>query len=210
MVYNCCCVSVRCQALLADCLNQHKSMKNLLQFLVAAFLLSAIMPVHATEIVYGTISGVVVDANGPVRTAVGDTVSGTFSYDYDLLSPAPDSPGNLMVSQYDPNASFIFQSSVGEGVGSVASGLPDVPDDFLFLIVNANGLPVGGGIIGDPADLGINPSFIGVVYGQNVGWGANVTYTITGVPDVGATWFLLGLGLASIGVARRFFCQMWV
>jgi hypothetical protein len=37
---------------------------------------------------------------------------------------------------------------------------------------------------------------------------ANVNYTITGVPDTGATWFLLGLGLAGVIGAGRCFRQI--
>jgi hypothetical protein len=178
-------------------------MKKFLPSLMAAFLLSAILPVHATLIVYGIINGVVISSSGGLQTTVGMPVSGAFSYDHDLLS-APDSSGNRTVSIYDPNADFYITSSVGEGGGF--RGSIEGADPF-WLTVDINGLPHEGSGAGDP-DIGIGSSYVGVAYGADIFWMADVNYTVTGVPDTGATWFLLGLGLAGVMVARRLFGQM--
>jgi len=181
-------------------------MKQILPSLVAA-LLGGIVPVHAMLIVYGTLSGVVTQSSGPgpgIRTAVGMPVSGTFSYDYDLLS-APDSSGIRTVSDYDPNSSFIVSSSVGEGGGY--RGSIDGDGSLLRMTVDANGLPYAG--VGLNAwDVSIGPSSVGLSENPVSYWSADVTYTITGVSDTGATWFLLFLGLAGLAVGRRFKCRM--
>jgi hypothetical protein len=179
-------------------------MKKTVLCLVAVFLWSAMEPLHATLMVYGTVSGVVTTVSDPLhelQTTVGMSVWGTFAYDYDLLS-APDALGNRTIAGNDPNAYFSIQSSGGDGAGA--------GDDLLTLTVTANGLPYSGSGLGEP-DLGIGPSSVGAIYNDgpafDVYWDASVTYTITGVPDLTATWFLLVIGLASLLIARRFFRQ---
>jgi hypothetical protein len=177
-------------------------MKKILPSLVAAFLWAAIVPLHATLIVYGTISGeVTFTTGGPfVRTTVGMPVSGYFSYDYGLLS-APDSSGDRTLAPFDLNSSFVVFSSVREG-GSYG-------DDLLQLTVDSNGLPRYGNGEGQ-WDISIGPSYVALTRDPGDGWQANVTYTITGVPDTTETWFLLGIGLASTSIARHFFRQIRV
>jgi hypothetical protein len=118
-------------------------------------------------------------------------VSGYFSYDYDLLS-APDSSGNRTVASV-PSSSFVLFSGIGEGAGYF--------DDLLQLRVDASGLPYLGSGQG-PWDAGITSSTAIETLAPGNYWQANVTYTITGVPDGSATWFLLGVGLAGVAVAR--------
>jgi hypothetical protein len=133
-------------------------------------------------------------------------VSGTFSYDYDLLS-APNASGIRTVSNYDPNSSFIVSSSVGEGGGY--NGSIDGVGTLIKMTVDANGLPYAG--VGLSAwDVAIGSSSVGLSENPVSYWSADVTYTITGVPDTGATWFLLVLGLAGAAVVRRFYRKIRV
>jgi hypothetical protein len=174
-------------------------MKKFLPFLGAAFLLSAIMPARANLIVYGVINGVVTFSSPGLKTIIGMPVSGTFSYDYNLLS-APDSSGDRTVDFSDPNASFVLASSAGDG-GAYYTTLGR---GFGGLIVNANGLPYSGTGAGN-WDAFIGPSSVTFTYfaGPNVGFTANVTYAVTGVPDAGATWLLLGIGLVSVMITQH-------
>ena len=101
----------------------------------------------------------------------------------------------------DFSSVFNLFSSIGEGGGYDFSNLQ--------LTVDANGLPHFGN--GEGAwDISIDPTEVSEVFSPGNGWLASVTYTVTGVPDTSATWFLLGLGLASITVARHFFRQIQV
>ena len=176
-----------------------------------AFFLAVSTPVHATLIVYGTITGVVTSTGGLVSTPasgiytpVGTAVSGWFSYDFDLLS-TPNASGQRSIGATDINASFWIFPSVGEGGGGGGEGL-----SIFDFVVDANGLPYSGHTMGTP-DVIFGSSSVYADFGPsgNAGWSqwtASVTYTITitnNVPDAGATWFLLGLGLASVAVARR-------
>jgi hypothetical protein len=181
-------------------------MKKLIPSLVAAIFLSAIIPAHATLMVYGVINGVVtgVSYTYGLQTRVGMTVTGTFFYDYDSLS-APDASGNrtivLQTSPLgNPNAAFSFSSNAGEGAGG-ASGT-----GLISFVVDANGLPYSGSFAGGP-DGYFGPSSVVAIFAPGYYWSATVTYTITGVPDAGATWFLLCLALASVMVAHRCFRQ---
>jgi len=74
-------------------------MKKHLASFAATILLSALTSAQANTIVYGTITGVVTSTSQSqfFSTRVGMPVTGTFSYDYDLLS-APDASGNRTVS----------------------------------------------------------------------------------------------------------------
>lgn len=174
-------------------------MKKLFPSLVALFLWLAIVPAHATLIVYGVIYGTVTYSSPGLTTTVGMPVSGTFSYDYDLLS-APNSSGDRTVNSDDPNASFTLSGGFGEGGAyffTLGRGLGG-------LTVDANGLPYSGtGAGGWDAFIGHSSVTLAYYLDPSVDFSANVTYTITGVPDAGATWFLLGIGLAGAMIARR-------
>lgn len=167
-------------------------MKILVYSLASAFFLAVITVVHATTIVYGTITGTVTRTSGNVRTTVGMPVWGTFSYDYDLLMRDPFSLW-IMVGNNDVNAMLYLWSSAGEGGGG------QVVSPFFL---DSNRLPFSG-VTGTTPSIHIGP-LAGVVYNSSDAWTAHVNYTITGgLPDGGATWLLLGLGLAGITVARR-------
>ena len=172
-------------------------MKKLIPALVAAFTLAVTTSVHAVLMVYGTLSGTVVTASGTF--AVGMPVSGYFRYDYDLLSP-PDASGLRTIPYYSGYPNYTWPTFTAGTPSNGIYGGGYAPG----LVVDANGFPYSGNAAGTP-DILISPGGqVGAYLSGFGGWGADVTYTITGVPDSAATWILLGLGLAGVTLARRF------
>ena len=170
-----------------------KPTKNSQLFLAVLFFLTA-QPVHAVLIYSGTISGVVIAANGwPGGVSPGMPVSGSFAYDYDLLSP-PDSSGLREISPFD---SCAFVSISCDGLGGTAANATG-----MWLQIAADGLPYSG--FGSPPDIAIGPNWVFYLPLYPEGYKASVTYQITSVPDAGATSYLFGIGLAAVAGARRF------
>lgn len=180
-------------------------MKTSFLSLCAAFGLVSISPVHATMIYYGIFSGTVTSTTGWVAPyPVGTPVTGTFSYDYDLLSP-PDSEGLRWTGHTDPKTIF----NVNIDGRPFASYYNTLNLEALGFSVDANGLPVSGGFYSTyrwSLDIGsggaLYLSWIQTISDPQL-IGAHVTYTISSVPEAAATSFLLGIALAGIGAAKR-------
>jgi len=172
---------------------------NLLS-VVAAILLLATSPVRATLIYYGIFSGTVISSTGPdaAQFPVGTPVTGTFSYDHDLLFV--NSFGQLQTLLNDPACSFLVN------IGGYTFGYP--ADSSLTFTVGANGLPISGNANGW-WDLSFGNGYIGLVeMGLTSYVDSQVTYSISSIPDAGASSILLGIALASVAVTRRFFRQI--
>jgi hypothetical protein len=139
------------------------------------------------------------DPLSELAVPVGTLVSAIFAYDTDYLS-APDAFGNRSIYYSPPDVIGFFLVEIPAGdplVGYTFSG----GGNSLGLIVDAAGLPVGGGGLGY-FDLSIGPSGFAVseIDGSAL-LTAEGTYSLS---DHESTLPLTVIGLAALAVARRF------
>ena len=175
-------------------------MRTYLVSIASSLLLLSTSSVEANNIVFGEFSGVLVSSSGgyPFPYAVGDPVTGTFRYDRDLLV------GGGTFGRLDPSLEFSVNIDGQPFIRFSPYQLPDgrlIAPSFGFY-VDANGFPSEGN--GASAfDVYISGGFIGFSsYGN--GGAAQVTYSIIGIPDGGATSILLGVAWTSLAIVRRF------
>jgi hypothetical protein len=177
-------------------------MRTYLVYIASSLLLLSLSSVPAKNIVWGEFSGELVSWTGgwPYTCAVGDSVTGTFQYDRDLLT------GDGSTGYFDPFLEFSLSVHGGPSIMFSQNVEPDGrvihPVSFGFY-VDANGFPSAGNGA-SLLDVGISPGGgIGFnSYGRYYG-AAQVTYSIV-TPDNGTTSILLGVALTSLAVVRRF------